>query len=484
MSFLVVFSLLLSTAAHAVTVDEYRARREKLARAVGPNAIVVIFSAEPARRNGDVSYPYRQDDNLLYLTGIEQSNTTLVLIPSEERFREVIFVDEPNPRREVWTGRLMPFDEVKQLSGIREVSGSSTFRSFIEAALRGSSFGPSEMYGYYRGAEMPALRQLVREGKAELWLALANRGSAEADLPRELEFARDLRSRYPEIEVRNLQPLLVAMREVKSPSEIARIQRAIDITAEAHRAAMKRILTATNEAQVQATIEFTFRDRGADGWGFPSIVASGENATTLHYERNDAPIRRDALLVADIGAEVDGYTADITRTFPADGTFSPAQRDIYNAVLTAQNEVMTLMRPGVYWREIHTKALDVLGRELTRLGLTTRNDPAQTKLYFMHGLGHPLGLQVHDVFDPDRKLEEGMVITNEPGIYVRRADVVGSDVFRKLTPAEQAKVTAALDRYAGIGVRIEDDVLITSTGPKLLSAEAPRTVDEIERWMK
>lgn len=330
---------------------------------------------------------------------------------------------------------------------------------------------------------MPALREHVRAGTAEVWVPLRRRGHAEGDLPRELRFVTDLQRRYPELAVRNADPLLVSMREVKSAAEIALIQRAIDITAGAHKAAMKRILTATNEKQVHATIEHAFLEGGGDGWGFPSIVAAGENGTTLHYENNDAPIARDTLLLADIGAEVQGYTADVTRTFPADGTFSDAQREIYQAVLTAQNEVMPLMRPGVAWRDIHAKAVDSLGRQLVALGLIAENVPAQVRLYFMHGLGHPLGLQVHDVFDPDRKLEAGMVLTNEPGIYIRVADVTSSGVFTKLPAAQQERIKRALERYRGIGVRIEDDVLVTAAGPKLLSGAAPRTIEEIEAWM-
>jgi Xaa-Pro aminopeptidase len=479
--------LLLTTPllAQEIPAAEYQARRERVARSIGANGMLVLTSPEPAQRNGDVSYPFRQDDHLLYLTGITQPNTSLVLIPSEGKYREILFVDEADPTRVIWTGKLLTVEEARARTGVAEVSASGTFRTFLDAALGGGSFGPSEVYRYFRGASMPAFRELVRGGRAEVWvpLPLRRRGSSESDAPRELRLVADLKRRFPEVAVRNADPLLVAMREVKSAAELALIQKAIDITATAHKAAMKRILTATNEKQVHATIEHAFLEGGADGWGFPSIVAAGENGTTLHYEHNNAPIAREALLVADIGAEVRGYTADVTRTFPADGTFSDAQREIYQAVLTAQNEVMPLMRPGTLWRDIHSKALDTVGRELAKLGLIAENVPAQARLYFMHGLGHPLGLQVHDVFDPDRKLEAGMVITNEPGIYVRPDDVTGSEVFGKLTPDQQARIRRALDRYRGIGVRIEDDVLVTATGPQLLSGAAPRTIEEIERWM-
>jgi len=468
--------------AQSIPASEYKARRERVAKAIGSNAMLVVTSPQPAERNGDVSYPFRQDDNLLYLTGITQSNTSLVILPGEEKYREVIFVDDANPMREVWTGRLMTQAEVRETSGVQEVASSNAFRQFVESALNGRPWGQADGYTYFRGASMPAFRDAVRAGRAEVWVPLSRRGFSETDAPRELRFVTDLGRRYPELDVRNADPLLVSMREVKSPAEVAMIQKAIDVTAEAHKAAMRRILTATNEKQVHATIEHAFLEGGADGWGFPSIVAAGENGTTLHYEDNNAAIARDAMLVADIGAEFGGYTADVTRTFPADGTFSPAQREIYQAVLLAQNEAMKLMKPGTLWREIHARATEVLGGELVKLGLIAANDPAQVRLYFMHGLGHPLGLQVHDVFDPDRKLEAGMVLTNEPGIYVRADDVTRSEPFRKLTTEQQDGIKKALERYKGIGVRIEDDVLVTESGPRLLSGGAPRTIEEIERW--
>jgi Xaa-Pro aminopeptidase len=304
-----------------------------------------------------------------------------------------------------------------------------------------------------------------------------------ATLTREQQFADQLRRRFPEVAFRDAAPLLHAMREIKSATELTLIQRAIDITVAAQNAAMARVLTATREYEVQATIEFTFRNLGACCWAFPSIVAAGPNATTLHYETNNGPIVRDGLVLTDIGAEVDGYGADVTRTYPADGTFSAEQRAIYDAVLAAQEAAIPLMRAGRRFIEVHHKALEVVGRELLKLGLVTKNTPEQAGLYLFHGSGHPLGLQTHDVYDRTRAFEPGMVFTNEPGIYVRRDDIVGSEVFKALAPVEQESMRAAVARYAGIGVRIEDDVLITAAEPKVLSAGAPRTAKDIEALM-
>jgi Xaa-Pro aminopeptidase len=277
--------------------------------------------------------------------------------------------------------------------------------------------------------------------------------------------------------------MLTAMREIKSDTELALIRRAVDITVEAQKAAMRRVLTATRESEVQATIEFTFRDRGACCWAFPSIVAGGRNATMLHYETNNDPIDRAGLLLTDLGAEFDGYSADVTRTYPADGSFSAEQRAIYDIVFAAQSESLPLMRPGHKFVEVNDKAQDVVGRELTKLGLVTKNVREQTELYLFHGVGHPLGLQTHDVYDRQRVFTPNMVFTNEPGVYVRKDDVIASEAFRALSAAEQQTIRTALDKYDGIGVRIEDDVQITSGEPVVLSAGAPRAARDVEAWM-
>jgi len=461
---------------------EFHARRDAVAKTIGADALFIAFSAEPARRTGDVDWPFRQDDNLLYLTGLAQPDTTLVLLPGEPAHREVIFAADRNPASERVTGRIPSADDVAAATGIHEVLSSRRVDAFVDAVLQGIGFGGRGPGGYYALPVAPSFLAAFRAGRAEVWLLLHDRGRASAPT-REQQFADDLRRRYPEVKIRDASPLLLAMREIKSDAEIALIQRAVDITAEAQKAAMRRVLTASRESEVQATIEFTFRDRGACCWAFPSIVAAGRNATTLHYETNNEPIVRGALLLTDIGAEVDGYGADVTRTYPADGTFSAAQRAIYDAVLAAQNEALPLMRPGHSFVEVNDRAQEVVGRELAKLGLVTKNVREQSELYLFHGVGHPLGLQTHDVYDRQRAFAPHMVFTNEPGIYVRRDDVIASDVFRKLTAAEQQLVRAALDRYDGIGVRIEDDVLITNGEPKLMSAAAPRSARDVEAWM-
>ena len=466
-----------------VTAGELQARRGALAKAIGGDAVFIAFSGEPARRTGDVDWPFRQEDNLLYLTGMNEPETTLVLLTGERERREVIFSRDRDPSNERWTGAIPSTEQVIADTGVRERASPRRFTSFIDALFQGGSWSDRGQSSYFAPPAMPAFLASVRAGRAEVWLVMHDRGGPGSALTREQRFADDLRRQYPEVRFRDASPLLLAMREVKSTAELSLIRRAVDITVDAQKAAMARVLTAGYEYEVQATVEFTFRNLGACCWAFPSIVAAGRNATTLHYETNNDAIERDGLLLTDLGAEVDGYSADVTRTYPADGTFSPEQRAIYEVVLAAQDASMALMRPGHKHLEVNNTAIELVGRELLKLGLVTNGTPEQAGLYLFHGTGHPLGLQTHDVYDRARPYEAGMVFTNEPGVYVRKDDIFDSEVFKKLTPSEQAAMRAAVMRYEGIGVRIEDDVLITAGAPKMLSGGAPRTPQEIEAFM-
>jgi len=470
--------LLAFIAAAANAQNEFAARRARLAKELGPNAMLVVFSARPATRNGDVTYPFRQSDDLLYLTGIAQGDTTLVMLPGEAGFSEAIFVRERNPQAELYTGKVLSNDEVSKISGIKQVYSGGRFRQFVNTALSGGTWPSPDAVDRIPLRAMPDFYARVTGGRAEVWVSLAARNTEGA----EMQFVDDLRKRFPEVSFRDAYPRVRAMREVKSAAELASIQRAVDITVAAQKAAMKRVLTATNEAQVDAVVGFTFRDMGAPHWGFPSITASGRNSTTLHYEANDAPVDRAGLFLTDIGAEIDGYSCDVTRTYPADGKFSPEQRAVHDAVYAAQSAAIAVMRPGARLGDADNAAIAVLGPELVKMGLIAKNDPRQVFLYFRHTIGHHIGLDVHDVWDRDRRAEPGMTFAIEPGIYVRKDDVVAHPTFLKLPKEDQEKIRAALERYDGIGVRIEDDILVTSAEPRILSAAAPRSAAEVEAW--
>ena len=460
---------------------EYAARRARLASQAGPNAIVFVFSAPVAHRNGDVDYPFRQSDNLLYLTGIAEPETTLVLLPDEPK--EILFVRDRNPRQELWTGKIPTHEEVTAASGVKTVESSTRAEGFLGTAVDGApyTFGSAPPPSY-RSPAFPAFLRAVREGRAEVWVAFPSR-RRDDPASAEQQFAAEAARRFPDLKVRDATPLLRAMRVIKSPAEIALLERAIQVSDAGQKAGMKRALTAKTENEVQATIEYTFRNMGACCLGYPSIVASGANATTLHYVRDDAPIVRDGLMLVDVGAEVEGYTADVTRTYPASGKFTDLQRSVYEAVLKSQEASLALMRPGHTFREMNDKAVEVLGGELLRFGLISKNEPAQVRWYLPYPIAHQIGLDVHDVVEPGTPFLANMVVTNEPGIYVRQDDVTSSETFKALPAAEQQSIRAALEKYNGIGVRIEDDVLITEGEPRLLSSNSPRIVAEIERLL-
>ena len=476
---LIVLLSLAATSAFAIDTAEFAARRARLAKELGPNAMLVVFSAKPAIRNGDVEYPFRQSDDLLYLTGISQTDTTLVMLPGESGFSEAIFTRERNPQQELFTGKVLSNDEVTRISGIKNVFPAGRFRLFVNVALLGGPWPAPDSVDRVPPRATPAFTETVRAGRAEVWLALENRNNAQSD---ELQFADDLRKRYPEVVFRDAHQRIRAMREVKSPAEIAALQKAVDISVAAHKAAMKRALTAPSEAQVEVAADSVVREQTCC-WGYPPIVASGANATTLHYTVNDAPVDRKGLFLMDMGAEVEGYSCDVTRTFPASGKFSADQRAVYEAVLAAQNAAIAAMKPGVRLGAADQAAIAVLGRELVKLGLTTKDDPRQVFLYFRHGIGHHIGLDVHDVWDRDRIAEPNMTFAIEPGVYVRKDDVLANPTFTKLTKEEQDKIRAALDRYNGLGIRIEDDIAVTDGAPRVMSAAAPRTVADIEAWL-
>jgi Xaa-Pro aminopeptidase len=463
---------LLATAA-AIPSTEYQARRARLAKEIGPNAMLVVFSGKPKARDMDIEYPYRQSDWMLYLTGVDQPDATLVMLPGETDFREVIFVRDSNARQEMWTGHIATHDEITARSGIGKVESSGRFRPFLNAAFSGGNWDPT----FYPRA-MPSFYNNVRSGAAEIWLLLGTEEQSGQQ-----SFLDELRNAHPDFRFRNATPILVGMRETKSPAEIAVMQRAIDISLAGQKAAMKRVKTATNEREVQSVVESTFREMGACCPAYPSIVASGANATTLHYEKNDAPIDRNGLLLTDVGAEVEGYAADTTRTYPASGRFSPEQRAIYDAVYAVQEATLAAMRAGTLWVDVDRKTVDAMGKELVKLGLASKNDPKQVRMYLPYLVGHHIGLAVHDVWDRGRTLEAGMILTDEPGIYVRRDDVLKNETYRALSKEEQASIAKALDRYNGIGVRIEDEVLITNDGPRLLSSGAARSSADVERFM-
>lgn len=478
---------------------ELAKRRQEVMKRMGDKSIMVLFSTEPRVYTLDVDYPYRQENNLYYLTGIKQDGAVLVLIPSAKKTREILFIPERNPRRETWTGHMLSNEEAQQTSGIREIWDMKLLNSFLatlapraEAALikRGPTPKPMADLAAQWQTEFQSFIETVKADQGELFL-LTPQGPDVREYRQEYELAESLKNANTGLKLRVAHPVFAELRLMKSPWEVKLLQHAVDITAEAFHRVFAITAPGTFEYEVQAEFEYTFKRRGADNWGYPCIVGSGANATTLHYETNRDQMGDSGLLLMDCAAEFDHYSADITRTIPINGKFTKEQADIYRIVYEAQEEAIKLIRPGISLstsggalgrNPIYTRSADIIKEGLLRLGLITSKDNDEYRNWFMHGSTHWIGMNVHDVGDYRTPLAPGMVFTVEPGIYIR-PDAL--DVMPK-TPENERFIKAvrpAFEKYKGIGIRIEDDVLVTNGAPVVMSASIPRKLEDVEATM-
>ena len=415
-----------------------------------PDSVAIIASAHEATRSNDTHYRYRQDSDFYYLTGFDEPEAIAIIAPARAQ-KYTLFVRPRDPEREVWDGRRAGVEGAKSEYGADEAFPISEFAEKLGDFLNGANSL------YYR----------IGNGNAELDETIVNRIRRMRALER-----RGVRA--PEAII-DTGTIIHELRLFKSDEEIELMQRAADIASEGHIAAMKTARPGMMEYEIEALIEYTFRKNGASAPAYTSIVGGGANATVLHYINNDAVLQDGDLLLIDAGAEFHGYASDITRTFPVNGRFTEAQRDIYDLVLEAQLACIEMVRPGSRPQEINKRSVEVLTAGMIRLGLLKGDQETlikeeKYKQFYMHTIGHFLGLDVHDVGryhikDESRPLEPGMVMTVEPGIYISPST--------KEIP----------EKYLGIGVRIEDDVLVTEDGNRILSSKAPKQVEELEALM-
>ena len=450
-----------------IPLTEYAARRTALGAMTGDGATVVLGAGEPLHDYETFSAA----QNLRYLTGWTQPNAALLIVRSGAAQREMLFVPPRSAAEEVWTGPRPSLAEAAHMSGL-VVRDVREFQATCDSVLALKI--PMRIVGELRGGATAAGEPVTADKV----------------------LMDGLMRRHPDAQVSEDGRSLLMLRARKSPAEVALLRTAIDITVEAHREVMRMAAPGWNEFEVEALVNYTFRRNGAERPGFTSITGSGDNTTTLHYWQNDRPMQDGELLLMDIGASYGGYSADVTRTVPLNGRFTPSQRAIYELVRRAQvaGEKATVV--GAPYDAPGRAAAETLARGLTELGLiesptatydcdaTGQQKCPQLRLFYMHGLGHGIGLEVHD---PDivyftNTWAEGSVTTIEPGIYVRRnlAEAMPD------TPRNRAllqKLKPALTTYAGIGVRIEDDYLLTASGLEWLS-KAPREVAEVEAAMQ
>jgi Xaa-Pro aminopeptidase len=425
-------------------ISIYRERRERLARQMG-RGVAVVSTAPERLRNRDAHYPFRFDSYFYYLTGFTEPEAVAVIVAGDQ-VKSLLFCRDKDLEREIWDG----------------------FRYGPEAARE--AFGFDEGHSFFKLDEM--MPGLLADQPA-IFCDVGENSEWDARLIQWLNAVRaQVRTGISAPgEIRDVRKLLDEMRLIKDPTELDVMRRAAAISTAAHRRAMRATRPGRSEYQVEAELLHEFRSQGAQAPAYTPIVAGGANACVLHYVANDAPLKDGDLLLIDAGCELDGYASDITRTFPVNGRFSGPQRDVYALVLAAQAAAIDAVRPGALWQDPHDAAVRVLAQGFIDLGLCqgTRDGVIESgdyKKFYMHRTGHWLGMDVHDCGDYKRdgqwrELVPGMVLTVEPGCYVRPGDGVP-------------------ERFWNIGVRIEDDAVVTAAGREIITAAAPKAIAEVE----
>ncbi|MEO7190879.1 MAG: aminopeptidase P N-terminal domain-containing protein [Vicinamibacterales bacterium] len=455
-------------------------RRDRLARRMGTDSVLVVWSAPPRVYSGDTNYEYRQDSNLLYLTGIEQEDTTLVLVSHGSAPQAYLFVRAPDPLRELWYGHTFTADEMTARSGITAVfpqRRTELFDAFMDGVLGGAAAPPAMLERAIeaaRGAGPTKLGILEAVGGDA-----RGAGSGGSDNGR---WARSMQQSHAGVSLFSGRDMVESLRAIKTPYEQRVLRRSVEISAEAHIEGMKAARPGRWEYEVEAAIEYWFLEHGALSWGYPSIVGSGPNATTLHYLKSTRQMADGDLVLVDAAGNFQGLTGDITRTYPVNGRYSPAQRELYDLVMRAQDAGIAAARPGSKVSDIERAVRRVVGTGLLSLGLVAdpaaaTGDSPEVDLWYPHGPTHGIGMDVHDPLDG---LDPGAAFVIEPGVYIR-PDTLERLQSTPSTRALAARIAPAVERYRNLGVRLEDSFLMTATGPVMLSVKAPRQAAEIEK---
>ena len=402
----------------------YKNNRKELAEKIEADSLVILYSGRALQQSLDADYPFYTDNNFYYLTGIEDPNVTLLMAKDTNgEVSECLFIDEPDPLKEKWVGAKIAPQAAQEISGIEEIF----FNKVLDDAIR-SKKGLSNLYFDFTA-------------------------------PRHQSFATKddaVKLMFADMTVNNLQPILTAMRLIKKEEEIEALKHAIAITDKGIRLILENLKPGMREYQVQALFEYAIMDAGAQGVSFQTIAAAGPRATVLHYIKNQEVIGENEMILLDLGARYNGYCGDISRTFPASGKYTDKQATVYSIVLETQKKLIDMYRPGKKMVDIQNATKEMFLEACLKHHIVPKNNDINE--FYYHGIGHSLGLDTHDTNDKrDYLLEPGMVITCEPGLYI----------------AEM-----------GLGVRIEDDILITENDPEVLSPQIIKEIDAIEKFMK
>ena len=426
----------------SIPTQLFNRNRANLAAQLPPKAIAIFTANEPMPRNGDEFYPFRQQSDFFYLTGINEENAFLLLAPDypDETLREILFIEPYDEVKATWQGEMLDASQASERSGVKTVKGSDSFWMTLND-IAYSGYGDIIYLNSYEYPKYECNVQTIQK-----------------------RFVQEIKKRYPMHQYGRTAPILNALRMVKSHEEIEITQQACNITSKAFRRCLQTVKPSMFEYEVQAEIEYIFKQNNASGHAYAPIIAGGKNACCLHYSKNQSQLQDGDLILFDIGCEYQNYSSDLSRTIPINGRFTPRQKDCYNAVLRVMKEITQLYRPGHCINEINETTHRLMEKEMIRLGLFTEEDvqrqrpdqPLERK-YLMHGMSHHIGLDVHDSIDKFKPFAPGMILTCEPGIYIREE---------------------------GIGIRIENDLLITEDEPVNLFEGLPIEVEEIEAAMQ
>ena len=416
--------------------------RTNLAKQLPPKSVAIFTANEPMPRNGDEFYPFRQQSDFFYLTGINEENAYLLIAPDypDETCREILFIEPYDEVKATWQGEMLDAKQATELSGVKTIKGSDAFYSVLND-IAFSGYGDTLFLNSYEYPKYECAVETIQR-----------------------RFVKRIKELYPMHQYGRTAPILNAQRMIKSSEEIDITQQACNITSKAFRRCLETVRPGLYEYQVQAEIEYIFKHHNATGHAYAPIIAGGKNACCLHYSKNQSLLHDGDLILFDIGCEFLNYSSDLSRTIPINGKFTERQKQCYNAVLRVMKQLRELYRPGHCINEINETTHRLMEQEMIQLGLFTAEDvrhqdpnaPLERK-YLMHGMSHHIGLDVHDSIDKFKPFEPGMILTCEPGIYIREE---------------------------GIGIRIENDLLITEGEPVNLFEGLPIEVDEIEAAMQ
>lgn len=407
---------------------DYTGRRNRAAEQMEDWSVMILYSGIPTHVSADEYYPFEANRNFFYLTGLRRDHMILVITKKANEVKTSLFIEKADPHAERWTGKMTTADEAKRISGIENVR-------FLEEFEHGMNW-------LFSGSE-------IRNVYFDCF-----RGQREDMEDYNLQKAKEFAAAYPAIRLRDLWPIVTKLRMQKDREEEILLRKAVDITKNSLEHVMRQLRPGMKEYQVQAEFEYMIRYLGAEGTSFDTIAGSGHNGTMLHYETNQDTCKDGDLILLDLGAKYEGYCADITRTYPVSGRYSERQRSVYDIVLKANREVAAAAKPGMTLKELNDLCKKVLAEGCIKLGII--KEEKEIGKYYMHGVSHHLGIDVHDVALNGTKLVPGNVISDEPGLYI--------------------------DEW-GIGIRIEDDLMITEDGCVVLSEQIIRDPDEIEAFM-